>query len=453
MAADIPKFESQSTEFKECWDSKKDGAPIKKTIVAFANTAGGDLYIGVSDDGTVVGLDDISDTEERLISAIQDNISPSVNDCVTTEHIAIEGKDVLRVHVAQGSARPYYMDPTNAQTVYVRVGNTSRPARIDELAKILRESNPVPYLERNCARSDLTFTKCMDFCNSRNVYFDPKANLQFGFWNHAFRCFTNLAYICSDQSNASVVLVQFADAEKTQILASKKVTGSIFSIYEETLSFVNERNIDYVEKPDDGTGERVEHYRISPSVIREALVNIIAHRDYEKKPAALVHITPKVIEFTSFGGLEDIEFSDITNAMATYCRNEKLAELLSKLHLMEGIGTGFLLIRQFYKRYKLSLEDLLEASKSSFTIRLIKPLPKIRYDLHKEERKYQKILEAIDEKGSMSRAEIQAQFGISQSGTVNLLKELLVKHRIVKEGNGKNTRYAIALEDAKFPEK
>jgi ATP-dependent DNA helicase RecG len=182
-------------------------------------------------------------------------------------------------------------------------------------------------------------------------------------------------------------------------------------------------------------------------------VNIIAHRDYEKKPAALVHITPKVIEFTSFGGLEDIEFSDITNAMATYCRNEKLAELLSKLHLMEGIGTGFLLIRQFYKRYKLSLEDLLEASKSSFTIRLIKPLPKIRYDLHKEERKYQKILEAIDEKGSMSRAEIQAQFGISQSGTVNLLKELLVKHRIVKEGNGKNTRYAIALEDAKFPEK
>ena len=63
----IPPYENHVVEFKSQWGDN-DGQTIKKTLVAFANTYGGDLYIGVNDDGTVCGVQDIHDVEERLCS-------------------------------------------------------------------------------------------------------------------------------------------------------------------------------------------------------------------------------------------------------------------------------------------------------------------------------------------------------------------------------------------------
>ena len=94
----------------------------KKTLVAFANTYGGDLYIGVNDDGTVCGVQDIHDVEERLCSVIRDAIFPSLNSFVSTSRLTVDGKDVLRVHVDQGKFPPYSLARDDPRQVYVRVG-------------------------------------------------------------------------------------------------------------------------------------------------------------------------------------------------------------------------------------------------------------------------------------------------------------------------------------------
>lgn len=98
----LPDHESLTVEFKSEWNEHKDGDPIKKTLVAFANTAGGDLYIGVDDEGNVVGLTDPGRVEEKLASAVRDNISPSLVGSIATEQLKIQGKSVLRVHVDAG---------------------------------------------------------------------------------------------------------------------------------------------------------------------------------------------------------------------------------------------------------------------------------------------------------------------------------------------------------------
>ena len=77
---------------------------IKKTIVAFANTSGGQLYVGVDDDGAPVGLADIDGTMLQITNTIRDSIRPDMTMFTTCERVAIDGKEVVLVTVQQGTA-------------------------------------------------------------------------------------------------------------------------------------------------------------------------------------------------------------------------------------------------------------------------------------------------------------------------------------------------------------
>ncbi len=440
MDHSIPKFESFTVEFKSEWNEKKDGEGIKKTIVAFANTVGGDLYIGVNDNGEAVGLDNPALIEEKLASSIRDNISPSLMGYVTPERLHVNGKTVLKVHVEQGAVRPYTMTPNAPTGVYVRLGNTSNLATFDDIAKMIRESNPVPFEDRIAVEQNLTFEYCKEFCAKRGMDFDPKSNLTFGFWNKRFEAFTNLAYICSDQSPVSTVMIEFADDDKLQMLNSERISGSIFRLYDFIMGFIGRSNYAWTEKPSgiNGSAERIDHYFVEPRVVLEAVVNMLAHRDYSKEPANLVHVSPQKIDLTSVGGLiEGLSIEDIAERMSTECRNKKLAMLFNSLKLMESRGSGFRYIRSFYKGR--SITDLLAVSQTSFTI----TLPRLNVELVKGGKEYSEILNFVATAKEVSRKEVQEYLGVSQTKAVNLLKKMTEANLIEIIGGGRSIRYRL----------
>ncbi len=434
----IPKYQSFTVELQGSCESKKDEARIKKTLVAFANTAGGDIYIGVNDEGQVVGLADPSLVEEKLASTIREAIQPSIAGIVSTQRMQIDGKTILRVHVDAGSLRPYCLDPRTASGIYIRIGNTTGPASIHDIAKMVRESNPIPFEDRISFEQNLTFDYCRQFCKERGLDFDPKSHLTFGFWNQKSKAYTNLAYICSDQSDVSEVLIRFAENEKLTILDSERIEGCLFKLYDEATKFIAKSNYAWMEKPSTGSAERIDHYVIDPRVILEALVNAFAHRDYSKKPPNLIHITPGAISLVSAGGLvEGLSLEDIALRMATECRNKKLAALFCRLHLMENKGSGFRRIRSFY--HNLSIEDLLEVSETSFTINLPRPIE----NLFTDNERFKRVLGYLLIHQTASRREIQTVLGLSQASTVLLLRDMVKENLIELIGKGPATRYQL----------
>lgn len=441
MCLPIPKFESLNVEFKAEWNEKKDGEGIKKSIVAFANTAGGDLYIGVADNGDVVGLTKVSEIEEKLASTIRDSISPSLMGYVTTERLNIKEKTVLKVHVDQGVQRPYTLNPRASTGVYIRLGNTSNPATLDDIARMVRESNPVAYEDRISVEQELTFDYCKDFCEKRGLTFEPKSNRTFDFWNNKFKAYTNLAYLCSDQGPLNTVIVEFRDNEKIQLLNSERITGSLFYHLDRIMEFINRTNLAWVEKPS-GTSttnpERIDHYYVQPRVVLEAVVNMLAHRDYTKMSANLIHITPQKIDLTSFGGLiEDLSVEDIVELMATECRNKKLAMLFNSLKLMESRGSGFRYIRSFYEGRSLS--DLLNVSQTSFTI----SLPRVNAQFPVQNEDYQKILNFISSNKEASRKEIQDFLDVSQAKAISILKKMVDLQLLERIGGSRSVKYVV----------
>ncbi len=98
-------IENKTTEFK-----RKYVEDIKNTIIAFANCDGGTLYIGVDDDGTVCGVDNVDGTMLRVTDAIRDSVRPDITMFVECRNDTMDEKPVVCVDVQRGTARPHYLN-------------------------------------------------------------------------------------------------------------------------------------------------------------------------------------------------------------------------------------------------------------------------------------------------------------------------------------------------------
>lgn len=125
--------ESKTLEFKSELSSLD---PILKTIIAFANTAGGILIIGRDQNGELVGINDIFKAEERLANGIADNIHPPI--LPEIEITTINSKNLLVVKVAHWKG-PFYLKKLGIPNgIYVRLGSTSRPAGLRLIEEMQR---------------------------------------------------------------------------------------------------------------------------------------------------------------------------------------------------------------------------------------------------------------------------------------------------------------------------
>lgn len=435
----IPQYESNVVEFKSQWGDKDDGQTIKKTLVAFANTFGGDLYIGINDDGSVCGLEDIHAVEERLYTVVRDTIYPSIAGFVTAARLTVAGKTVLHVHVERGAHPPYSLTQDDPRHVFVRVGCTSVPARIEDIAEMVERSNPVPFEERIARDQNLTFEACLAFCRERGVLFHPETNTNFGFWDPKRKGWTNLAALCSDQGTAKFNLITFRDDDKTEIADAKKISGSLFALLEQALEFVARSNYAGMEKPTDGSLERVDHYRVNPDAVREAIINQLVHRDYSKDVPSYIHITPNRIDFWSSGGLHNLSPRDIIENLSTSCRNVKLAAFLTMLRLMEGLGTGFRLIRKNYRG--IPLERLVTITDSSVSISLPRAQLLKMETLNERQRT---VIKHVRSAGSVTRKTLENLLQLSQPMCAVILRDLVQKGWLVKQGAGPRVCYVLA---------
>ena len=155
LLSQLPKTESLTVEFTSVWNNDT----ICKSLVAFANTVGGDLYIGLDDNGSPVGVTDLDEILQALTSVTRKSVFPSLASIVNTEILTVgENLQIVRIHVNPGRFRPYSLDPKRSETVYIRVENTNCPASLDDLGDLIRANNVVPFERRIADLQNLTFS-------------------------------------------------------------------------------------------------------------------------------------------------------------------------------------------------------------------------------------------------------------------------------------------------------
>lgn len=426
--------EGMTTEFKREYTDE-----IKKTVVAFANTSGGELLIGVEDDGMVVGVQDVDETMLKVTNALRDSIKPDITMFLLCEKREMDGKDIVAVSVQKGTACPYYLEAKGLRPegVFVRQGASTVPATGSAILKMIKETDGDDYEAARSLNQELTFQDAERFFAEEYIPFEQEQKRTLGLVSED-GIFTNLGLLLSDQCMHTTKLAVFQGSSKTVFKDRAEFSGSLFKQMEEIYAYIDRFNRIRAEFP--GL-KRVDTRDYPPEALREAMLNAIVHRDYSYSASTFISIFDDRIEFVTLGGLpKGIAMSDVMMGVSVP-RNRRLANIFYRLHLIEAFGTGMLKIKECY--VGCPGQPAVEASENAFKI----TLPNVNYEAETSvqkkplSEKEQRILEYISAKPSASRAEIEAAMGLSQSVTVRALKKLLELGLVQKRGNGKNTKY------------
>ncbi len=437
--------ENKTTEFK-----REYVEDIKNTIVAFANCDGGTLYIGVNDDGTVCGIDDVDDTMLRVTNAIRDAVRPDITMFVECRNDVMDEKSIVCVIVQRGTARPYYLykKGIRPEGVYVRQGASTVPATDAAILNMIRETSGDSYETARSLDQNLSFHKSADFFKKRKVEFG-KAQMRTLHLIGEDDMYTNLAFLLSEQCTHMIKLAVFEGSKKSVFKDRRELSGSLLEQMEEAFDYIDRYNRTRAEF----SGlDRLDMRDYPPEAIREALLNAIVHRDYSFSSATLISIFEDRIDFVSIGGLvKGITLDDVKLGVSVL-RNQYLANIFYRLRLIEAYGTGILKISECYDDY--AVKPVIETTCNAFKITLpntnfhaekqkVPNIPKTSgfTSATKKEERMNAVLELCRSKGSIVRSDVEMELDVSQATAILLLRELTDDGILIKKGKTKNLRY------------
>lgn len=427
--------ENLTTEFKREYTEE-----VKKTIVAFANTAGGVLFIGVNDDKTIAGVSKPDDIILQITNVVRSAIKPDLTLFVDCK-IESTGKNfVITVIVQKGTACPYYLagKGIRPEGVYIRQGASSVPATETAILAMIKETDGEKYEGVRSLNQNLTFLQTKRFFEAGNLPFGSNQHKTL----HLQRTdgvYTNLGLLLSDQAVHTIKLAVFEGIDKQVFKDRREFSGSLLKQLSETYEQLDIHNRTRAEV--EGL-IRLEKRDYPEEALREALLNALVHRDYAFSSSTLISIFDDRIEFVSVGGLpKGVLLEDIMLGLSIP-RNENLASVFYRLHLIEAYGIGIPKIMRSYDdcEWKPELQTTANAFKITLPNRNALRSGKISNKplLNESE---EKIIAMFNRQNEINRQDIEVALEISQAMAVRHLRGLVDKKVIQVTGSGKNTRY------------
>jgi len=337
--------EGKRLEFKRDLSSPEGAL---RTIVAFANTAGGTLLIGVEDgSGHVRGVREPLDLEERLANLLSDHVVPRLVPGI--EILPWRRAHVVAVEVHPSSTRPHHLKREGPdQGVYVRVGSTNRRADrelVQELGRFARgeafDEQPMPAVDsedldfraasesfapvRKLGRGDLETLRLVTDHQGRRV---PTVGGVLLFGRDRERHFPD----------AWIQVGRFAGGDKSRILDRAEIHSYPVQAIDEAIAFVHKHTLHGAEI---GAVRRKERWSLPPVAVREAVINAVAHADYAQQGAPVrLSFFDDRLEIENPGLLPfGLTVDDLPRGVSKL-RNRVIARVFHALGLIEQWGSG-----------------------------------------------------------------------------------------------------------------
>lgn len=430
-------LENNNTEFKREFVDE-----VKKTVIAFANTAGGKIYIGVDDDGSAVGVSDPDDVMLKCSNAIRDAIRPDITMFVNYSVETIANKQVVVIDVQRGTSIPYYLESKGIRPVgvYVRQGASSVPASETAILKMIKETDGDKYENARSIQQELTFNSAKKEFETDSVSFNEQTMRTLKLISDD-GVYTNLGLLLSDQCPHTIKAAVFEGTNKFVFKDRAEFNGSLLEQINSAYEYINRYNRTRSEF--EGI-HRIDIRDYPVEAIREALLNSVVHRDYAFSASILISIFDDRIEIVSIGGLvRGITKDEIFMGLSVQ-RNEALANVFYRLNLIEAFGTGIPKIFRLYEGF--NVKPSIETSDNAFKIILPNTVSaKEMISVAKPKRSLtdDDILQAFRRTGVVTRSGIEEYANISQAGASRIVRRLLNEGKITKIGNGKSSRYII----------
>ena len=381
--------ESQTLEFK-----KRVNVELSREICAFANSSGGKILIGVADDGTIHPLNDMN----RLYSDVQ-NHARNCDPPVLVQVDSVEGLIYFDAAINDKFDTEKDITPQGYESFTQRSGISTNLDKEDVLTNI---GLMTPDGMTNAGALVLGQT------GSRFLI------------------------------SATLTCALFQGTTKTKVLDQKVFDGTILSNYQNALLYLQSHlNTEYIIR-----GDREEKLELPVAVLRESLINALAHRDYRSTANVQVYIFSDRVEIVNPGGLVGgLTLKDLGKRSAP--RNPLLFGILYRMELVEHIGSGLKRIREELQQNNLP-EPVLDVDENWFSITFLRKVIGFQISSQKGSQKSsQKILNLMTQNPEITIRELSLEIGISDRAIKKHISNLQIQEKIKRIGPDKGGHWEV----------
>ncbi|MCL2655353.1 MAG: helix-turn-helix domain-containing protein [Coriobacteriia bacterium] len=443
----LSEGESNTVEFKESPDKS-----LASEVCALANAEGGKVFIGVRDDGSVVG----ADTSNAARSRIQDTI----NKVEPRLHVGIEVLDnIIVLTVPEGSQKPYAC-PAG---FYLRTGPNSQKLGRNSILEFLYDEGLVHY--DRAIRKDLPVTERFNEAAYRRYIRlahisevlpkeDILQSLNCAGMADGKLCFTNagaLFFRINDEDvkyrHAGIYCLLYKGTEKVTILDAKELNGDIVSNVDDAMIFLKRHlNLSYKIE----TLRRENILELPEDALREAVINAACHRLYSELGArTMVEVFDDRVDITNPGGIckgiTEENFGKISIS-----RNPVIVSMFARIGYIEQAGTGIKRMRNAARELgvaepKFGLDGYfftVTFKRNPSDLQAVATACNRLQPLATTDRK-REVLSLLKTGGQMSSTEIASQLGLSATRVRAILREMVSEGAVEKLGDNRLARYTL----------
>lgn len=360
MDIDIRKLIGEATTYdkKEMVEVKRPKSWLK-SVSAFANGEGGVLVFGVTDDDVVVGLSHAEEDGEIISENVKTKLDPVPN--IYLEYKEVDGAKLILLHVQSSEETPCYYIGDKQRIAYIRIGNESVVADRTQLRSLVIKGTgksydtlPSPYRFEDMAFSRL---RSIHFKRLKRSFEDSEF-ISWGIIGEDGRL-TNAGALVADDSpirHARVFCTRWNGLTMTSGLGEAvddvELEGCVIGQLQDAVTFVRNNSHKKWWKESDHREELPDY---PERAVTESIANAIIHRSYMEIGSEVhVDMYDDRIEIYSPGGMMDGRLIQQLDPLTVPSkrRNPLLADIFSRLDLMERRGSGMKKIIDAYRRYE-----------------------------------------------------------------------------------------------------
>ncbi len=442
----IKKGENRRTEFKR--EVPPSLTNILKSIISFANDAGGDIFIGIDNDKNIIGLDtDFLELEEKFSNSVHDSISPIPS--LFYRILNILDKQIFNIKVLSGTEKPYFIKKNGVENgTYIRIGSTNKQADFSLINEMRRQNLNQSYDEK----IDYSYD-CKNLSKSIIAKFTGKFNnldkdpieilARERFINKTNgNCYPTIGatilfseFLPNHLEYASTVISKYRNKNRSNLISSIRINRGLL----EAVPYItNEIKQHFWTNIEINSIIRKEFLEVPELSIREAIINSICHRDYSITGSSnKIDIFSDRLEILSPGNLPiGITLEDLGEG-ASEIRNMVIAKVYRRFGYIEKLGTGITRMISECKKNNLP-SPVFEEIGRFFRVTFFKQ--KIKIDEFEN-----KIYKEIKTRKEFRAKEISLKLDVHPNTILKYLKKMIAKGLIEKVGRGPNVRYRILM--------
>jgi len=454
----IKTGESSTVEFKEKFDER-----TIESAVAFANTKGGIIFIGISDKNNIIGITIGKETLNKWTNQISQSTDPSI--IPELEEIKVDGKTVVAVKIKENPIKPI----STRGKCLKRVDSSNRAMSAQEIAQMHLHSTGMSwdkYPAKDAKLSDIDIEKVKRYIKKAK----ETGRKRIGDDEEPMKVLEKMSLITQGQPTWAAILLFSNETnrfisqaaihcgrfkEKNIVIDDRMIVGTVFEQIDEAMDFIRKNiNVEFVMT---GKPERDQIWDYPLEALREALINAVCHRDYTIYSNIEVRIYDDKLIIRSPGFLPyGITLEELYKPHSSTLRNKGLAEVLYDTELIERWGSGIEKIQQHC--LDAGLPEPIFEEYQGFQVVFRKSVDYEEYlrSLNLNERQLKAVI-YVKEKGQVTNKEYQEICNTSNRTASRDLADLVSSGLLEQIGiTGKGTAYILrrhkdAKDDTKTP--